>query len=152
MDDYTITGTFHENGNDHPNGMINPDGILEPDGTIIDIASDRSPSPHGSTGTSGPIALAVIAPAESPIPAFDRGYLPNDLRAEMTKAVDAWLLRTPSPHTRDAYQRDLDQFLAHAGIAAGAFEKLAADRPEDVSRWRERSPRAARPTARSAAR
>jgi len=31
---------------------------------------------------------------------------------------DAWLLRTPSPNTRKAYERDLGQFLEHAGIAA----------------------------------
>ena len=55
----------------------------------------------------------------------------------MTKAVKAWMLRTPSPHTRRAYQSDLDQFLAHAGIKAGAWEQLAAVRPEDVSSWRD---------------
>jgi integrase/recombinase XerD len=70
-----------------------------------------------------------------PIPAF-AGALPADLREQMTKAVKAWKLRTPSPHTRRAYASDLDQFLAHAGIEAGAWEKLAGIRPDDVTAWR----------------
>src|SRR5271170_7591332 len=72
-----------------------------------------------------------------PIPAF-AGGLPIDLRDQITRAVKAWMLRTPSPHTRRAYQSDLDQFLAHAGIAAGAWEQLAAIRPEHVAGWRDR--------------
>ena len=43
----------------------------------------------------------------------------------------------PPPHTRRAYQSDLDQFLAHAGIAAGAWEQLAAVRPAHISDWRD---------------
>jgi site-specific recombinase XerD len=43
----------------------------------------------------------------------------------------------PLPHTRRAYESDLDQFLAHAGIEAGAWEQLAAIRPEDVAKWRD---------------
>jgi integrase/recombinase XerD len=55
----------------------------------------------------------------------------------MTKAVKAWMLRTPSLHTRRAYESDLGQFLTHAGIESGAWEQLAAIRPEHVA-WRER--------------
>ncbi len=72
-----------------------------------------------------------------PIPAFVGG-LPADLREQMTRAVDAWKLRTPSPHTRRAYESDLDQFLAHAGVQAGAWEQLASIRPEHVANWRDR--------------
>jgi site-specific recombinase XerD len=43
----------------------------------------------------------------------------------------------PSPHTRRAYESDLGQFLAHAGIEAGAWEQLAAIRPEHVAAWRD---------------
>jgi integrase/recombinase XerD len=71
-----------------------------------------------------------------PIPAF-AGGLPADLREQMTKAVKAWMLRTPSQHTRRAYQSDLDQFLAHVGIEAGAWEQLVCIRPEDVAAWRD---------------
>ena len=74
--------------------------------------------------------------AADPIPAFT-GQVPGDLRQAIGRAVDAWLLRTPSPHTRKAYKHDLNQFLAHAGIAAGAFEQLAQVRPERVSDWPE---------------
>ena len=72
-----------------------------------------------------------------PIPAF-AGGLPTNLRDQMTKAVRAWMLRTPSPHTRRAYESDLGQFLADAGIQAGAWEQLASVRPEHVAAWRDR--------------
>jgi integrase/recombinase XerD len=72
----------------------------------------------------------------APIPAFV-GTLPTDLREQMTRAVEAWKLRTPSPHTRRAYQSDLEQFLAHAGIEAGAWEQLGQVRPEHVAAWRD---------------
>ena len=49
----------------------------------------------------------------------------------------AWLLRTPSSHTKKAYRQDLDQFLTHAGIAADAWEQLAQVHPEHVAAWRE---------------
>jgi len=64
--------------------------------------------------------------------------VPGDLREAIKRAVDAWLLRTPSPHTRKAYEHDLYQFLAPAGIAAGAFEHLPQVRPEHVAAWRKR--------------
>jgi integrase/recombinase XerD len=85
-----------------------------------------------------PDELVPITPAiAEPIPAFASGTPPADLRAAMTAAVDAWKLRTPSPHTRKAYASDLDQFLVHAGIEAGAWEQLANVRPEHISRWRD---------------
>ena len=101
-----------------------------------------------SEAAHGEVAELVPVVAE-PTPAF-AGTLPANLRDQMTKAVSAWMLRTPSPHTRRAYQSDLDQFLSFAGIPAGAWEQLAAVRPEDVSgamHWRPTN----RPTAPSAA-
>ncbi len=80
--------------------------------------------------------LASLPPAD-PIPAFT-GQVPGDLRQAIGRAVDAWLLRTPSPHTRRAYRLDLDQSLAASGIQPDAWEDLAAIRPEHVSQWRER--------------
>ena len=79
----------------------------------------------------------LVPIAAEPIPAFT-GQVPGDLRQAIGRAVDAWLLRTPSPHTRRAYRLDLDQFLAARGIEADALEELAAIRPEHVSQWRER--------------
>jgi integrase/recombinase XerD len=77
----------------------------------------------------------VVRPSEL-IPAFAEAS-PRVLRQAMTKAVEAWLLRTPSEKTRRAYQNDLDQFLGFAGIGASEWEELASIRPEDVSRWRD---------------
>lgn len=79
-----------------------------------------------------------------PIPAFASQELTPQftggrtaLRDQMTAAVMAWLRRTPSSHTRRAYESDLAQFLAHAGIEPGAWEQLAAVRPEHVAAWRD---------------
>jgi site-specific recombinase XerD len=82
--------------------------------------------------------IEVVKPTSEPIPAFaGGGRLPRDLRAAMTAAVEAWLIRTPSEETRRAYASDLDQFLGFAGIAASEWEHLASIRPEQVSRWRD---------------
>jgi integrase/recombinase XerD len=81
----------------------------------------------------------IPLPADAdPIPAFAGGTLPQDLRQAIGRAVNAWLLRTPSPHTRKAYEHDLHQFLAATGIQPDALEHLAAIRPEHVAAWRER--------------
>ena len=66
------------------------------------------------------VTLTSAATAD-PIPAFT-GQVPGDLRQAIRQAVDAWLLRTPSPHTRRAYRLDLDQFLAASGIQPDAWE------------------------------
>jgi integrase/recombinase XerD len=73
----------------------------------------------------------------NPIPAFI-GTVPTDLRKQMTNAVKAWKLHTPPAPTRRAHLSDLDQFLADAGIPAGAWEQLIGVRPEDVANWRDR--------------
>jgi integrase/recombinase XerD len=81
--------------------------------------------------------IVPLSASAEPIPAFT-GQAPGDLREAIRRAVDAWLLRTPSPHTRRAYRLDLDQFLEHSGIQPDAWEQLTAIRPEHVSQWRER--------------
>jgi integrase/recombinase XerD len=78
----------------------------------------------------------IVPVAPEPIPAF-AGGMPADLRQQMTKAVQAWKLRTPSAETRRAYKSDLDQFLAHANIPANAWDQLAQVRPEHVAAWRD---------------
>lgn len=80
--------------------------------------------------------LATSNTAE-PIPAFAGGQAPGNLREAMTRAVEAWLLRTPSPHTRKAYETDLGQFLAAARIAPEALEQLTSVRPEQIGLWRD---------------
>jgi integrase/recombinase XerD len=81
---------------------------------------------------------AVMSASAELIPAFAGGQVPGNLREAIGQAVEAWLLRTPSPHTRKAYEHDLIQFLAHAGIAADAFEHLPQVRPEHICQWRDR--------------
>jgi len=102
-----------------------------------------------SEAAHGEVAELVPVVAE-PIPAF-AGTLPVDLREQMTKAVKAWMLRTPSPHTRRAYQSDLDQFLAHAGIRPGPGSSSPLYGPRTcrtgATPWRPTN----RPTAPSAA-
>jgi integrase/recombinase XerD len=78
-----------------------------------------------------------LTPATTePIPAFS-GQVPASLRDAIGQAVDAWLLRTPSPHTCRAYRLDLGQFLAATGIQPDAWEHLAAIRPQHDRQWRE---------------
>ncbi len=59
------------------------------------------------------------------------------LGAAVAQAINAWLLRTPSPATRSNYRRDLDQFLRFAEIGVDQPEQLLAVRPEHVAAWRE---------------
>jgi len=79
----------------------------------------------------------IVLSSTDPIPAF-HGSVPGDLGEAIGRAVSAWLLRTPSPPTRKAYEHDLNQFLVATGIKAGAFERLPEVRPEHVSAWREK--------------
>lgn len=87
----------------------------------------------GEQGADG----GLVPVAGDPIPAFAGGTSPDGLREPIARAVRAWLLRTPSAHTRRAYESDLDQFLVFAGIERGAWEGLIGIRPEHVSGWRD---------------
>ncbi len=82
--------------------------------------------------------VAINRHEAEPIPAFAGGRVTGDVRQAIAQAVAAWLLRTPSIHTRKAYEHDLNQFLVAAGIEAGAFEQLPNVRPEHVAAWRDR--------------
>jgi integrase/recombinase XerD len=75
--------------------------------------------------------LPIIPPDSGSLPAV------NDLRSQLAEAVGAWLTRSPSPETRSGYARDLGQFLKHAGIPEGAWDKLPRIRPGHVSAWRD---------------
>ena len=95
--------------------------------------------------------IVSLSAAAEPIPAFT-GQVPGDLREAIGRAVDAWLLRTPSPHTRKAYEHDLNQFLAasrHRRRTPASTRRQV--RPEHVAAWRDRLAAAGRPTAPSAA-
>jgi integrase/recombinase XerD len=75
----------------------------------------------------------------APTPAFTgpASLQSASLRDAVTKAIAAWLLRTPSAKTRTNYRRDLDQFLKFAGIERARSEQLLNTRPEDIAAWRE---------------
>ena len=60
-----------------------------------------------------------------------------DLRARMRDAIDAWLLRSPSPQTRDCYTRDLRTFLMFAGIPEECPDQLTVVRPALVAAYRD---------------
>src|SRR4051812_25415713 len=86
-----------------------------------------------------PNTVDLVPAGEEPIPAFARGHdLPADqLRAMLTRAVGDWLTKSPSVHTRDAYRRDVAQFLQSRGLDPEALEELITIRPGDVARWRD---------------
>jgi len=73
--------------------------------------------------------LPVINEA-TPAPVPSRGE-------KITKACQAWLKKSPSRDTRSNYGRDIQQFLAFAGITGDQPEKLATVEPEQVSAWRD---------------
>ncbi len=71
-------------------------------------------------------------------PAFAEptGAAVAELHGVIAEAVRAWLSKTPSDNTRDAYDSDLRQFLTFAKIDHEALGELAAIRPEHVAAWR----------------
>lgn len=75
--------------------------------------------------------LPILTPNPGSLPAV------NDLRSQLGEAVGAWLTRSPSAETRAGYARDLNRFLRHVGIAAGAWDELPRIRPGDVAAWRD---------------
>jgi len=73
---------------------------------------------------------ALPVAAASPVP-------PTPLQAQMAEARRAWLAKSHSLDTRSNYERDLDQFLAFAGVPADRPEALASIRPHQVAAWRD---------------
>jgi integrase/recombinase XerD len=52
-------------------------------------------------------------------------------------SYDAWLSKSPSRDTRSNYERDIDQFLAFAGVPPEHKEELCTIRPHHVNGWRD---------------
>jgi integrase/recombinase XerD len=59
------------------------------------------------------------------------------MRRQVTRAVEAWLLRSNSKATRVNYAMDLDQFLEFIEAPIDALEHLLAIRPATVAAWRD---------------
>ena len=74
--------------------------------------------------------LPPAFPDQSPVPR------PN-MRRHLQEAVQSWLGKTPSMHTRQGYARDLSQFLNFHGIPRTHVEQLASVRPSHVAAWRD---------------
>ena len=55
----------------------------------------------------------------------------------MQQAVQGWLGKTPSQCTREAYARDLNQFLDFCGIPRTHLDELALVLPKHVAAWRD---------------
>ena len=96
--------------------------------------------------TSPPFFAPVPATGDAPGPAAGGSAEPLagadppeilELRQKIAEACQSWLMRSPSPATRDNYKRDLRQFLAFAGVPAGRPEALAGIRPHQVAAWRD---------------
>ncbi|WP_298869023.1 tyrosine-type recombinase/integrase [uncultured Gimesia sp.] len=62
--------------------------------------------------------------------------LPADLlRCKIVEVKQAWLLKSRSHHTRDAYDRDLAQFMQFYGVDPTHLEQLLSVRPMHVAKW-----------------
>ena len=64
----------------------------------------------------------------------------NDLPAELLRnklgeVKQAWLLRSRSLNTREAYERDLSQFMKFRGVDSEQLEQLLSVRPTHVANW-----------------
>ena len=83
------------------------------------------------------LSSTALVSFEQPVPAFNRNPEANRrLRLLIEEALDGWLRKTPSQHTRLNYRRDLQQFLQHSRIG-GELERLVEIRPNDVALWRD---------------
>jgi integrase/recombinase XerD len=51
--------------------------------------------------------------------------------------LEAWLVKSPSPNTRESYALDLNQFLDFAGIPSEHLGRLTAVRPQQIAAWRD---------------
>ena len=79
-----------------------------------------------------------LASVDEPAPAFDQNPDINPrLRKMMKEAINGWLQKTPSHHTRINYRRDLKQFYCFAQIDIETPEQLVRVRPNHVAAWRD---------------
>jgi len=89
--------------------------------------------------TEGIYSGSIVAVPEPLPPAFG-GELPGvspDRRDILRQAVQGWLGKTPSQHTRESYARDLGQFLDFHFIPRQQFNELTAVLPGHVAAWRD---------------
>jgi len=76
-----------------------------------------------------PDSLPTVNPSEpAPIPSIGE---------QIREACQAWLAKSPSADTRSNYERDVRQFLGHAGIPVDRPDLIAGIRPKQVAAWRD---------------
>jgi integrase/recombinase XerD len=83
--------------------------------------------------------LTVTSP-DHPAPIFSGKALPTSLaqlRPIIETAFEAWLQKTESAATRQAYRRDVEQFLAFQGLKPGQIEHLVRISPRQINDWRD---------------
>jgi integrase/recombinase XerD len=82
--------------------------------------------------------LTMVSTSE-PTPWIENGQrlTPRDLRCRMTEACDAWMMRSPSLQTRDAYTRDLECFFSFICVPLDQLEALASIRPNHIAAYRD---------------
>lgn len=76
----------------------------------------------------------------APLPPIFTGARPAnlaELRPVIETAFDAWLKKTESAATREAYERDVRQFLAHCGLDPTHLEQITTVTPDQVTAWRD---------------
>jgi integrase/recombinase XerD len=105
-----------------------------------DVGSEQESRNAEQSGDEIAIGTSRLLPSISHvIPAFaGPGELTNsDLRSRMGDAIQAWLLRSPSLHTRDCYTRDLRSFFRYADIPRDCPDRLLNIRPTHVAAYRD---------------
>jgi hypothetical protein len=108
----------------------------------------QSPDQHSSDESSSPASSdRDLIVRNNPPPSSTSNIIPAfakpeeltsfDLRGGIRDAIQAWLVRSPSPQTRDCYTRDLRTFLKFANIAESSPEQLTTVRPALVAAYRD---------------
>lgn len=83
----------------------------------------------------------TLVPTAHPLPPIFSGQAPPaslaKLRPVIETAFEAWLRKTESKATREAYRRDVEQFLRFHKLDSAAIEHLTRMTPDDVTAWRD---------------
>jgi len=84
--------------------------------------------------------LELVATDADILPPAFGGQLPKgikQLRNVIQTAMDAWLSKTESERTKQAYRKDVEQFLEYVGVNPEHIEHMTRVLPEDVTNWRD---------------
>jgi integrase/recombinase XerD len=89
---------------------------------------------------NGDLSPLIVEPPDD-LPTSAQGLFPSgspgELDRQVTEALEAWLVRTPSRNTRENYSLDLNQFLDFVKIPSDRLGQLAEVRPRQIAAWRD---------------